>query len=103
MDRTVHARTARLASPALSSRSPDLSGHGPAEFLGTIGEVKFRELIRLLEDDGWQLVAQRGSHQQYEHPSKPGKVTVAGKPGVDVPKGTAANILRQAGLRRPSR
>ena len=43
--------------------------------------VKFRELIRLLEGDGWQLVAQRGSHQQYEHPSKPGKVTVAGKPG----------------------
>jgi predicted RNA binding protein YcfA (HicA-like mRNA interferase family) len=42
--------------------------------------VKFRELIRLLEDDGWKLVAQRGSHQQYEHPSKPGKVTVAGKP-----------------------
>ena len=64
--------------------------------------MKFRELIRLLEDDGWR-VAQRGSHQQYEHPSKPGKSTVAGKPGADVPKGTAANILRQAGLRRPNR
>ena len=74
-----------------------------AEALGTISGMKFRELIRLLEDDGWQLVAQRGSHQQYEHPTKPGKVTVAGKPGADVPKGTAANILRQAGLRRPSR
>lgn len=36
-------------------------------------EVKFRELIRLLEDDGWELVAQRGSHQQYEHPRKPGR------------------------------
>ena len=44
-----------------------------------MGGVKFRELIRLLKDDGWQLVTQRGSHQQYEHPSKPGKVTVAGK------------------------
>jgi predicted RNA binding protein YcfA (HicA-like mRNA interferase family) len=65
-------------------------------------EVKFRELIRLLEDDGWELVAQRGSHQQYEHPSKPGKVTVAGKSGADAPKGTAANIHRP-GLRRPSR
>jgi predicted RNA binding protein YcfA (HicA-like mRNA interferase family) len=65
-------------------------------------QMKFRELIRLLEDDGWQPVAQRGSHQQYEHPSKPGKVTVAGKPGADVPKGTAS-ILRQAGLRRSSR
>jgi len=67
------------------------------------GGVKFRELIRLLEDDGWQLVVQRCSHQQYEHQGKSGRVTVAGKPGADVPKGTAANILRQAGLRRPRR
>jgi predicted RNA binding protein YcfA (HicA-like mRNA interferase family) len=65
--------------------------------------VEFRELIRLLENDGWRLVRQRGSHQQYEHPRKPGKVTVAGKPSADVPKGTAANILRQAGLLRQSR
>jgi predicted RNA binding protein YcfA (HicA-like mRNA interferase family) len=68
-----------------------------------MGQVKFRELIRLLEDDGWRPVAQRGSHRQYEHPRKPGRVTVAGKPGADVPKGTAANILRQAGLRRTNR
>src|SRR5438105_933312 len=92
------ARTVRF-----SSRSPDSSGPGPAESLGTMSDMKFRELIRLLEDDGWQLVGQRGSHQQYEHPRKPGKVTVAGKPSAHVPKGTAANILRQAGLRRPSR
>jgi predicted RNA binding protein YcfA (HicA-like mRNA interferase family) len=65
--------------------------------------VKFRDVIRVLEDDGWRLIAQRGSHRQYEHPSKSGKVTVAGKPNADVPKGTAANILRQAGLRRSSR
>jgi len=65
--------------------------------------VKFREVIRLLEEDGWRIVAQRGSHRQYEHPTKPGKVTVAGKPNVDVPKGTTANILRQAGLQRPKR
>jgi hypothetical protein len=50
-----------------------------------------------------QASVQRGSHRQYEHPTKPGKVTVAGKPNADVPRGTAANILRQAGLRRPSR
>jgi predicted RNA binding protein YcfA (HicA-like mRNA interferase family) len=48
--------------------------------------VKFRELIRLLEDDGWRVVGQRGSHRQYEHPTKPGKVMVAGKPNADVPK-----------------
>jgi predicted RNA binding protein YcfA (HicA-like mRNA interferase family) len=64
--------------------------------------VKFRKVIRMLEDHGWRLVAQSGSHRQYEHPAKPGKVTVAGKPNAKVPKGTAANILRQAGLRRPS-
>jgi predicted RNA binding protein YcfA (HicA-like mRNA interferase family) len=61
--------------------------------------VKYREILQLIEADGWQLVAQRGSHRQYKHPDKPGRVTVAGKPNKDVPKGTAANILRQAGLR----
>lgn len=43
------------------------------------------ELTRLPEDDGRQLVAQRGTHQQYERPTKPGKVTVARKLGADVP------------------
>ena len=64
--------------------------------------MKFREIIRLLEDDGWRFVAQRGSHRQYKHPTKPGKVTVAGHPNADVPPRTAANILRQAWLRRQS-
>ena len=65
--------------------------------------MKFREIVRLIEEDGWQLLAQRGSHRQYKHPTKPGKVTIAGHPNHDVPRGTAANILRQAGLRRPNR
>ncbi|MGA2471190.1 MAG: type II toxin-antitoxin system HicA family toxin [Solirubrobacteraceae bacterium] len=65
--------------------------------------MKFREIINTLEADGWRLIAQRGSHRQYGHPTKTGKVTIAGKPNMDVPKGTAANILRQAGLRRPNR
>ena len=76
---------------------------GLTEALCTMESVKFREIIGLIEDDGWRLSTQRGSHRQYEHPTKPGKVTVAGKPNADVPRGTAANILRQAGLRRPSR
>jgi predicted RNA binding protein YcfA (HicA-like mRNA interferase family) len=59
--------------------------------------MKFRDLIRLLESDGWRQVAQRGSHRQFKHGSKPGRVTVAGKPGEDVPAGTLRNILRQAG------
>jgi predicted RNA binding protein YcfA (HicA-like mRNA interferase family) len=41
--------------------------------------MKFREIIRLIEDEGWYLVAQSGIHRQFEHPVKPGKVTVAGK------------------------
>jgi predicted RNA binding protein YcfA (HicA-like mRNA interferase family) len=64
--------------------------------------VKFREIVRLIEEDGWQLTRQRGSQRQYSHPTKPGRVTIAGHPNKDVPKGTAANILRQAGLKRQS-
>ncbi|HEX9342296.1 MAG TPA: type II toxin-antitoxin system HicA family toxin [Actinomycetota bacterium] len=42
-----------------------------------------------------------GSYRQFRHPDKPGTVTVAGNPGTDLPPGTLASILRQAGLRRP--
>jgi predicted RNA binding protein YcfA (HicA-like mRNA interferase family) len=64
--------------------------------------VKYREIVKLIEAAGWRLSSQRGSHRQYEHPTKPGKVTIAGQANQDVPSGTAANILRQAGLRRPN-
>lgn len=62
--------------------------------------MKVREVIQLVERDGWYLVGQRGSHRQFHHPTKPGKVTVAGKPSTDVPSGTLGSILRQAGLAR---
>ncbi len=61
--------------------------------------MKVRELIRLLEDDGWRLARTRGSHRQFKHPNKPGTVTVAGKTSVDVPPGTLSAILKQAGLK----
>jgi predicted RNA binding protein YcfA (HicA-like mRNA interferase family) len=61
--------------------------------------MKVREAIKLIEDDGWLLVATRGSHRQYKHPIKPGRVTVAGKPSDDLAPGTQASILKQAGLR----
>jgi predicted RNA binding protein YcfA (HicA-like mRNA interferase family) len=61
--------------------------------------MKFRDLIKLVQDDGWQLVRQTGSHRQFRHPTKPGRVTIAGKPSDDVPAGTLHNILRQAGLK----
>jgi predicted RNA binding protein YcfA (HicA-like mRNA interferase family) len=59
--------------------------------------MKFRELRRKLKDDGWLIVTQTGSHEQYGHPSKSGRVTVAGKDGADVPTGTLKNIFQQAG------
>jgi predicted RNA binding protein YcfA (HicA-like mRNA interferase family) len=62
--------------------------------------VKVRELIKLLEGDGWYQARMRGSHRQFKHPSKPGTVTVAGKPSVDIPRGTLNNILKQAGLKK---
>jgi predicted RNA binding protein YcfA (HicA-like mRNA interferase family) len=62
--------------------------------------VKVREIIKLLEEDGWYQVRMRGSHRQFKHSAKAGRVTVAGKPNVDIPPGTLNNILKQAGLKR---
>ena len=61
--------------------------------------MKVREIIQQLLDDGWFLVATRGSHRQYKHPEKPGRVTVAGKPSDDVAPGTLNSILKQARLK----
>jgi predicted RNA binding protein YcfA (HicA-like mRNA interferase family) len=61
--------------------------------------MKFRELVKIIEQDSWYMVAQEGSHRQYKHPTKKGRVTIAGKPGDDVPKGTLNNILKQANLK----
>ena len=53
----------------------------------------------MLEKDGWKLVRTRGSHRQFRHTSKPGTVTVAGKPSLDLAPGTLNSILKQAGLK----
>jgi predicted RNA binding protein YcfA (HicA-like mRNA interferase family) len=60
--------------------------------------MKVREVIRRLIDDGWLQVSQKGSHRQFKHPIKLGKVTVTGKLSDDIPIGTYKNILRQAEL-----
>lgn len=62
--------------------------------------LKIVEMIQLLERDGWRLQRQRGSHRQFVHPDKPGKVTIAGKPSDTLPPGTERSILKQAGLKR---
>ena len=62
--------------------------------------MKIKEIIRLLEADGWRLKRTTGSHRHYTHPSKPGLVTVAGQPSATLKEKTEASILRQAGLRK---
>jgi predicted RNA binding protein YcfA (HicA-like mRNA interferase family) len=62
--------------------------------------VKVRDVIKMLEDNGWFEVRQRGSHRQFKHASKPGLVTVAGKPGDDLAPGTLNSVLKQAGLKQ---
>ncbi|MDE2662483.1 MAG: type II toxin-antitoxin system HicA family toxin [Gemmatimonadota bacterium] len=59
---------------------------------------KVREAIRLVTADGWRLVRTRGSHRQYQHPEKPGTVTIAGRPSKDLALGTWRSILKQAGI-----
>jgi predicted RNA binding protein YcfA (HicA-like mRNA interferase family) len=58
-----------------------------------------RDIIHRLETDGWYVVATRGSHRQYVHPAKKGRVTVPGKLSADLQPGTLKSILRQAGLK----
>lgn len=56
-----------------------------------------RELIKMIEDDGWYIVNIVGSHHQYKHPTKKGKVTIP-HPKKDFPAKTQKNILKQSGL-----
>lgn len=59
--------------------------------------MRAREIEKMLIADGWYAVAQKGSHRQFRHPSKPGKITIPFHGG-DIDKGTERSILRQAGL-----
>jgi predicted RNA binding protein YcfA (HicA-like mRNA interferase family) len=61
--------------------------------------MKVAEVLRLLQNDGWSLVATRGSHRQFKHASKPGRVTVPGKLSDDLAPGTLNSILKQASLK----
>jgi predicted RNA binding protein YcfA (HicA-like mRNA interferase family) len=61
--------------------------------------MKVREVIKLLEADGWYLVATKGSHRQYKHPTKPGRVIIAGHSGDNLAPGTLNSILKQAQLK----
>ncbi len=65
--------------------------------------MKVRDVIKMIETDGWYLAATRGSHRQYKHPAKPGRVTIAGHPGDDLAPGTLNSILKQAQLKKGKR
>lgn len=60
--------------------------------------MRFRELDKIIRADGWYEVGQVGSHRQYKHLTKPGKVTIPDHPG-DINPVTAKMILKQAGLK----
>jgi predicted RNA binding protein YcfA (HicA-like mRNA interferase family) len=60
--------------------------------------MKVRDVIKLIEADGWYFLRQKGSHRQYRHTTKPGKVTIAGKPSDEMAPGTLGSIFRQAGI-----
>lgn len=59
--------------------------------------ITVRDMIKLLERDGWYQVSQEGSHRQFKHAAKTGRVTVAGKPGETLARGTENSIRKQAG------
>jgi predicted RNA binding protein YcfA (HicA-like mRNA interferase family) len=62
--------------------------------------MKIADILRLLQNDGWYLHSTRGSHRQFKHPSKSGRVTVAGKLSDDLTTGTLNSILKQSGLKK---
>ena len=61
--------------------------------------MKIRDIIRLIEEDGWYLVRTRGDHRQFKHQTKPSLVTIAGKLSDDIRKGTLNSVLKQAALK----
>jgi predicted RNA binding protein YcfA (HicA-like mRNA interferase family) len=62
--------------------------------------MKVREVIKLMEKDGWYLARTKSSHRQYKHPYKKGLVTISGHLNEDIAKGTLNSILKQAGLKK---
>lgn len=63
--------------------------------------MKVRDVIKLIESDGWHLGATKGSHRQFKHTIKPGRITIAGHPGDDLAPGTLNSVLKQAQLTKP--
>lgn len=65
--------------------------------------MKYRDILKLIKKDGWYLISVEGSHRHFKHPTKKGRVTVAGHPGDEIPLGTLYNILKQAEIQKQRR
>lgn len=64
-----------------------------------MNRYKVKEIIKMLEADGWYLYNTKGDHRQFKHPIKPGKVTVRGKPSETLDQFLLNSIWKQAGWR----
>jgi predicted RNA binding protein YcfA (HicA-like mRNA interferase family) len=62
--------------------------------------MKVRDVIKLIEADGWYQIKIEGSHRQFKHPTKRGRVTIAGHPSKEMPPATISSILKQAQISR---
>ena len=62
--------------------------------------VKVRDVIKMIEKDGWFHVGTEGDHRQYKHPTKKRRVTISAHPGEDMPKGTLNSVFKQAGVKK---
>ncbi len=87
----------RHAAPSRSIASPEID---ECVFMCIIHTMKSADLIRMLKADGWKLVHTVGSHHQFRHPTKPGRVTVHGKSSDNIAPGTLNSIMKQSGLKK---
>lgn len=60
--------------------------------------LKVSAVLKMLKEDGWEIVAQRGSHRQLKHPQKKGKVTLNGHPSDDISRNLLKSVEQQSGL-----
>lgn len=61
--------------------------------------MKVKDVVKMIEKDGWLVIRTKGSHRQFRHQTKKGLVTIAGKRGDELAPGTLNSILKQAGLK----
>ena len=85
-------------SGTLAFPTPKHGGFAAGLLMCMLHTMNSADVIRMLKADGWEEVATRGSHHQFKHPSKPGRVTVP-HPKKDLPAGTLHSILKQVGIK----